>query len=163
MATAVLGSNDDCEQIELETVIYRKVVRRKRYRRTCECRQQPHTVTAPMPPMLLPKSLYGTSIWTHLLMEKYHLQRPTQRTIEQFRLLGLSLAPGTIVDGPQVIEPLMTPIYEVIRAHHVWSRSRPTIHDLTEHENNSRFTEPGGLLRRHSECQSRRWRHGSEG
>lgn len=116
-----LGSNDDGEQIEIETVIYRRVVRRKRYRRTCECRQQPRTVTAPMPPKLLPKSLYGTSIWTHLLLEKFHLQRPTQRTIEQLRLLGLSLAPGTIVDGLQRIEPLMTPIYEVIRAHHLQS------------------------------------------
>jgi len=27
------------------------------------------------------------------------LQRPMHRTIEQLRLLGLSLAPGTIVDG----------------------------------------------------------------
>jgi transposase len=116
-----LGSNDDGWQIEIETTVYRKVVRRKRYRRTCDCRQQPHTVSAPIPPKLLPKSLYGTSIWTHLLLEKFHLQRPTQRTIEQLRLLGLSLAPGTIADGLQRIEPLMTPIYEAIRAHHVQS------------------------------------------
>jgi transposase len=116
-----LGSNDDGWQIEIETTVYRKVVRRKRYRRTCDCRQQPHTVSAPIPPKLLPKSLYGTSIWTHLLLEKFHLQRPTQRTIEQLRLLGVSLAPGTIADGLQRIEPLMTPIYEALRAHHVAS------------------------------------------
>lgn len=115
------GSNDDGWQIEIETTVYRKVVRRKRYRRTCDCRQPPHTVSAPIPPKLLPKSLYGTSVWTHLLLEKFHLQRPTQRTIEQLRLLGLSLAPGTIADGLQRIEPLMTPIYEAIRAHHVQS------------------------------------------
>jgi len=83
-----LGSHDDVEQIEIETVVYRKVVRRKRRRRTCDCPRQPRTVTAPMPPKLLPKSLYGTSIWTHLLLEKFHLQRPTQRTIEQLRLLA---------------------------------------------------------------------------
>ena len=116
-----LGHSDDSEQIEIETTVYRKVVRRKRYRRTCECRQQPRTVTAPLPPKLLPKSLYGTSIWTHLLLEKFHLQRPMHRTIEQLRLLGLSLAPGTIADGLKRIEPLMTPIYEAIRIHHVLS------------------------------------------
>ena len=116
-----LGHNDDSEQIEIETTVYRKVVRRKRYRRTCDCRQQPRTVTAPLPPKLLPKSLYGTSIWTHLLLEKFHLQRPMHRTIEQLRLLGLSLAPGTIADGLKRIEPLMTPIYEAIRIHHVLS------------------------------------------
>ena len=109
------------EQIEIETNVYRKVVRRKRYRRTCDCRQQPRTVTAPLPPKLLPKSLYGTSIWTHLLLEKFHLQRPMHRTIEQLRLLGLSLAPGTIADGLKRIEPLMTPIYEAIRIHYVLS------------------------------------------
>ena len=116
-----LGHSNDSEQIEIETTVYRKVVRRKRYRRTCDCRQQPRTVTTPLPPKLLPKSLYGTSIWTHLLLEKFHLQRPMHRTIEQLRLLGLSLAPGTIVDGLKRIEPLMTPIYEAIRIHHVLS------------------------------------------
>jgi transposase len=118
---ADLGCTNDSQQIEMETEIYRRVLKRKRYRRTCNCKQQPRTLTAPLPPKLLPKSLYGTSIWTHLLLEKFHLQRPTHRTIEQFRLLGLRLAPGTIADGFQRIEPLVAPIYEAIRAHHVQS------------------------------------------
>ncbi len=53
----------------------------------------------------------------HLLLEKFHLQRPTQRTIEQLRLLGVHLAAGTIADGLKRIESLLTPIYEAIRAH----------------------------------------------
>ena len=65
-----------------------------------------------MSPKLLPKSRYGTSIWVHLLLEKSHLQRPTQRTIEQLRQLGMSLAPGTIADGLRRVEPMMTPVYE---------------------------------------------------
>ena len=44
------------------------------------------------------------------------------RTIEQLRLLGLSLAPGTIADGLKRIEPLLTPIYDAIRAHQVQSK-----------------------------------------
>jgi transposase len=116
-----LGHGDDSEQIEIETTVYRRVVRRKRYRRTCNCRDQPRTVTAPLPPKLLPKSIYGTSLWVHLLLEKFQLQRPTHRTIEQLRLLGLSLAAGTINDGMQRIEPLFTPLYEAIRARHVQS------------------------------------------
>lgn len=116
-----IGHGDDHEQIEIETTVYRRVIRRKRYRRTCECQTQPRTTTAPLPPKLLPKSLLGTSIWTHLLLEKFHLQRPTQRTLEQLRLMGLSLAPGTIADGLKRIEPLLTPIYDAIRVHHVQS------------------------------------------
>ena len=50
-----------------------------------------------------------------------HLQRPTHRTIEQLRLLDVSLAPGTIADGLKRIEPLFTPIYDAILAWHVRS------------------------------------------
>ena len=116
-----LGLTDAVEQIEIETIVYRRVTRRKRYRQTCDCSGRPRTVTAPLPPKLLPKSIYGTSLWTHLLLEKFHLQRPTNRIIEQLRLVGLSLAPGTIADGLKRIEPLLAPIYDAIRTHHLQS------------------------------------------
>lgn len=79
---ADLGQSDASEQIEIETVVYRRVVRRKRYRQTCDCADRRRTVTAPLPPKLLPKSIYGTSLWVHLLLEKFHLQRPMHRTID---------------------------------------------------------------------------------
>lgn len=63
-------------------------------------------MTAELPAKLLPKSIYGTSLWVHLLVEKFYLQRPTQRTIEQLRLLEVNLSPGTITDGMKRIEPL---------------------------------------------------------
>jgi hypothetical protein len=102
---ADLGVTDASEQIEIETTVYRQVVRRKRYRQTCDCSGRPRTVTASLPPKLLPKSIYGTSLWIHLLLEKFHLQRPANRTIEQLRLVslnehwsGLSL----FVDDPRI-------------------------------------------------------------
>ncbi len=113
-----IGHSDEHEQIEMETIIYRRVVRRKRYRRTCACRKEPRTVMAPLPVKLLPKSIYGTSIWIHLLVEKFHLQRPTHRSIEQLQLMGVSLASGTIADGLKRIEPQLTPIYDALRARH---------------------------------------------
>jgi transposase len=119
---ADLGLKDGAEQLEIETIVYRKVVRRRRRRRTCDCHDQPRTITAPSPPKLLPKSRLGTSLWLHLLIEKFHLQRPTHRTLEQLRLLGLPLAPGTIADGFKRIEPMLTPIYEAIRQHHLQSK-----------------------------------------
>jgi transposase len=109
-----LGYREDGEQLEIETVIYRRVVRRNRYRCTCKCKR-PRTVIAPQPPKLLSKGLLGTSIWTHLLIEKFHLQRPMHRTLENLRLKGLDLAPGTVTDGLGQIAPLMTPIYEAIQ------------------------------------------------
>jgi len=104
-----LGCSKDSEQIEIEIELYRKQLERKRYRRTCNWVELPRTVTAPVPPKLLPKSIFGTSIWVYLLIEKFQLQRPTHRSIEQLRLLGLRLAPGTIADGFKRIEPPLTP------------------------------------------------------
>ncbi len=115
------GQSDAVEQIEIETIVYRRVVRRKRYRRTCDCPGQQRIVTAPLPPKVLPKSIYGDSLWIHLLLEKFHLQRPIHRTLEQLRLLGASLAAGTVADGLKRIEPLFTPIYDAILARHVLS------------------------------------------
>jgi transposase len=118
---ADLGQSEAVEQIEIETIVYRRVSRRKRYRRTCDCADPQRTVTAPLPAKVLPKSIYGTSLWMHLLLEKFHLQRPTHRTIEQLRLLGLDLAAGTIADGLKRIAPLFVPIYNAIRDRHLQS------------------------------------------
>jgi transposase len=115
------GSSEDGEQIEIETVVYRRVIRRKRYRRTCDCADQPRIVTPPLPSKLLPKSLYGTSLWIHFLLEKFHLQRPTHRTIQQLQFAELDPAPGTIADGLKRIEPLFKPIYDAIWRYHVLS------------------------------------------
>ena len=67
---ADLGQSEAGEQIEIETTVYRRVVRRRRYRATCQCTDQQRTVTAPLPAKLLSKSSYGTSLWIHLLLEK---------------------------------------------------------------------------------------------
>ena len=56
------GQTDAVEQIEIEITVYRRVVRRKRYRRTCDCPDQQRIVTAPLPPKVLPKSIYGDSL-----------------------------------------------------------------------------------------------------
>ena len=49
-----IGCGDDHEQIEIETVVYRRVVKRKRYRRTCSCKGPAKTLIAVLPPKLLP-------------------------------------------------------------------------------------------------------------
>ena len=116
---AAVDCENDSEQLEIETVVYRQVTRRRRYRRTCECKSQPTTIIAPLPPKLLPKSNIGTSIWVHLLLEKFQLQRPTHRTLEQLRMLGLNLSASTVASGLQRLEPLFTPIYKAIRERHL--------------------------------------------
>ena len=105
---------EDSEQLEIEIVVYRRVIRRQRAQRTCGC-PGPRTVTAPPAAKLLPKSLLGTSVWVEILLDKFASHRPTQRLLEQWRLLGLDLAAGTITDGLQRLEPLFQPILEALR------------------------------------------------
>jgi transposase len=105
---------EDAEQLDIEITAYRRVLRRRRGQRTCGC-PGPRTVTAPPAPKLIPKSLLGVSVWVEILLDKFASYRPTQRLLEQWRLLGLDLAAGTVTDGLQRLEPLFGPILEALR------------------------------------------------
>jgi transposase len=105
---------EESEQLEIEIVIYRRVTPRCRYKRTCQCTGQ-RTWTAPPLPKLIPKGLLGRSLWVEILLDKFASQRPTERLLNQWQLLGLDLAPGTVTDGLRRLEPLFQPVMEALR------------------------------------------------
>ena len=109
-----LSDTEDAEQIEIEVSAYRRVIRRRRYRRTCTC-EGPITLTAPPPPKLIPKGRYGISVWVEILMDKYFSYRPTERLLAAWRLVGLDLAPGTVNQGLPRLEVLLRPIDEALK------------------------------------------------
>jgi transposase len=108
------GYTDDSEEIEIEVGAYRRVIRRRRYRRTCTC-DGPATILAPPAPKLIPKGRYGVSVWVEVLLDKYFGYRPTERLLGSWRLLDLDLAPGTLTDGLQRLEVLLRPIYQALQ------------------------------------------------
>ena len=108
------GDTEDSEQIEIDVRAYRRVIRRRRYQRTCTC-QGGRTLTAPPAPKLIPKGRYGISVFVEILLDKYFTYRPTERLLNSWRLLGLDLAPGTIIDGLRRLEILLRPIYEALK------------------------------------------------
>ena len=110
-----LSDTEDSEQIEIEVSAYRRVIHRRRYRRTCTC-DGPITLTAPPPPKLIPKGRYGISVWVEILLDKYFSYRPTERLLASWRLLGLDWAPGTVTDGLEQLEALLRPIDEALKA-----------------------------------------------
>jgi transposase len=59
---------EDSEQIEIDVRAHRRVIRRRRYRPTCQCNKVPGIVTAPGPAKLIPKGIYGISVWTTVLL-----------------------------------------------------------------------------------------------
>ena len=107
------GDTEDSEQIEIEVRAYRRVIRRRRYQRTCTC-DGPITLTAPPPPKLIPKGRYGISVWVEILLDKYLSYRPTERLLASWRTLGLDLAPGTVTDGLSRLAVLLEPIYRAL-------------------------------------------------
>jgi transposase len=108
------GYTDDSEEIEIDVGAYRRVIRRRRYRRTCTC-DGPTTILTPPAPKLIPKGRYGVSVWVEILLDKYFGYRPTERLLGSWRLLDLDLAPGTVTDGLQRLEILLRPIYQALQ------------------------------------------------
>lgn len=97
--------------IEVEVKAYTRRIVRQTGTKTCSCKGAPQTITAPMPPKLMPKSPYGISIWTDVLLNKFHYCQPTHRLLNQYKELGLPISAGTISGGLKKLKELFQPIY----------------------------------------------------
>jgi len=111
---AIISASEDSELLEIDVRAYRRRIRRRRYRATCDCDPARRTLVAPPPPKLIPKGNYGISIWVHVLLDKYSSYRPTERLLGQLEQYDLDLPAGTVNDGLQRIEPMLQPIYEAL-------------------------------------------------
>jgi transposase len=111
---AMMSATEDSELREIDVRPHRRRIRRQRYRATCNCDPARRTLTAPLPPKLIPKGNYGISIWVHVLLDKYSSFRPTERLLGQLEQCDLDLPAGTVNDGLKRIEPMMQPIYEAL-------------------------------------------------
>jgi transposase len=114
---APTGSSEATILVEIEVQAYRRVIRRRRYRPTCDCKAHPKIVTAPLPPRVLPKSILGVSIWVTVLLDKYLFYRPTYRLLAELRSHDLDLSLGTVTAGLQRLTPLFEPVYQALIEH----------------------------------------------
>ncbi|MGB9499164.1 MAG: hypothetical protein ACKVE4_05310 [Dissulfuribacterales bacterium] len=89
----------ETEIIEVEVKAYKRKIKRQRMKKGCTCKGVPNTITAPMPPEVIPKSPYRISIWEAVLLTKFHYCQPTNRLLNQYAELGLPISPGTIAGG----------------------------------------------------------------
>jgi len=112
-----LAGTEDSEVIEIINVkAYRRKIKRKSYRRQCQCRDNPDPtiITAPPADKIYPKSKLGLTVWAHLLLRKYEYQQPLNRTLKELSQQGLPLSPGTITEGLHKLMPHFTPLYDAI-------------------------------------------------
>jgi transposase len=122
---AAVGGSEDSTLLEVEVRAYRRVIRRHRYRPSCDCGAHPGVVTALPAPRLIPKSILGVSIWVTILLDKYLFHRPTYRLLADLRTQDLDLSLGTVTDGLQRLLPLFEPVYQALATH---SRQQPLWH-----------------------------------
>ncbi len=108
---------EDSEVIHWEVRLVRRIHRRKRYRRTCNCPDVPGVITAPVPPKLFPKGKFTTEFWVRILEQKYRFQIPLHRTLKMLEAEGARLPQGTITDGLKRIAGLIQPLYARILEH----------------------------------------------
>jgi len=111
---AEFPGTEDSQTIEIEVHAHRRVIRRKRYRRTCSCPGVPGIITAPAPPRLFAKGTIGISVWVMVLLDKFLFYRPSYRLLEDLRTHGVDLPLGTLTDGLQRFVPLFESIYHGI-------------------------------------------------
>lgn len=101
---------EDSDVIEVQVRAHIRRIKRKMYRRGCQCEQSPGLITAPLPPRLLARNPLGISVWTEVLLDKYLYARPTHRLLQQYASLGLPISQGTITDGLKALTPLFEPL-----------------------------------------------------
>jgi transposase len=122
---APASGSEDSTILEVEVKAYRRVIRRHRYRPTCDCDAHPGIVSAPPAPRVIPKSILGVSILVEVLVDKYLSYRPTYRLLADLTTRHLDLSLGTVTDALQRLLPLFEPVYEALAAH---SRRQPLWH-----------------------------------
>lgn len=107
---------DDSEEIHYSVKLVRVRHKRLKYKRTCSCKGQPSIITAPAPDKLISKGLLSVELWTHILLEKFYLQRPITRICKSLELQGFKVSDGTIASGLKKLPKLIAPLYNSIRA-----------------------------------------------
>ncbi|MCP4344322.1 MAG: hypothetical protein GY795_02210 [Desulfobacterales bacterium] len=73
----IFGESKKAEIIEVEVKAYTRKIIRDCVKKGCSCKGVPNSITAPMPPKVLPKNQYGNSIWEAVLLSKFYYCQPT--------------------------------------------------------------------------------------
>lgn len=110
----ITDDSKEAEIVEVEVRAYTRKIIRCCMKKDCSCKGVPDTITAPMPPTIIPKSPYGVSIWENVLLSKFHYCQPTNRLLNQYAELGLPISPGSIAGGLKILKEFFQPFYDAL-------------------------------------------------
>lgn len=106
------SKSEESEIFEINVRAYKRKIKRARAKKGCSCPSTPGIITAPPPPKVIPKSIYGISIWEHILLGKFFYAQPMSRILQGFKGHGLEMSPGTAVGGLKKLSALFEPVYQ---------------------------------------------------
>ena len=109
---SLLSTYEESDIVEIEVAAHIRRIQRQKCVKNCKCHTESKIITAPLPPKLIARSIYGNSIWEEILLSKFLHAQPVNRTLNDFKSLGLDISPGTIADGLRRLTPLFTPVYK---------------------------------------------------
>lgn len=112
------GTARSYEEIVWEVRIFKRVIRRQCYEQTCSCPKPglPVRVSAPAPAQLIPGGLLSLESIVEVLLRKFDLWMPLERTIREWRELGVPISAGTWCGVFQKLVPLLVALAEVIES-----------------------------------------------
>ncbi len=113
----ITDGSRETEIIEVEVKAYTRRIIRCCMKKGCSCKGVPYTISAPMPPTVIPRSPYGISIWENVLLNKFHYCQPTNRLLNQYAELGLPISPGSIAGGLKIVKEFFQPVYDALYTH----------------------------------------------
>ena len=111
-----LAKTENSPLLEITTLLMITNFRRAMYVPSCKC-DGGQIRTAEPPPKLFDRTTLGNSVWLHLVVQKFLYGIPTNRTLKELSLKGLSLAQGTVTGGFRKINGLLDPLYNAILDH----------------------------------------------
>ena len=94
------------EIVEIDVKAHTRRIVRPRWRRRCDCADSPPDVIAATPDRVFARAAYGTTVWTHVLFERYLCNRPLNGVAMSLSHQGLPISAGTLARGLARLAPL---------------------------------------------------------
>jgi transposase len=110
------GTARSYEEIVWEVRLFKRVIRRQCYEQACSCPKPglPVRVSAPAPARLIPRGLLSLESIVESLLRKFDLWIPLERTVREWRELGVPISAGTWCGVVQRLVPLLVALAQAI-------------------------------------------------